>query len=113
MRNILLDWLIEVHHKLTLRYETLFLTVSLIDNYCSRKNIGKAEYQLLAMASLFIAGKYEEVATPRLRKIVGLCDRLYEAEDVLRMESEILLEFGFRISQPSINWYIELFLYTV
>lgn len=58
------------------------------------------------MACLFIAGKYEEVATPKIKKIIGLCDRLYDCDDVLKMESEILLEFNFQISQPSLNWFI-------
>lgn len=43
------------------------------------------------MACLFIAGKYEEVATPKLKKIMNLCDRLYEAADVLRMESQVMI----------------------
>lgn len=59
MRNILIEWLIEVHEKMSLRYETLFLSIYLIDNFCSRKSVYKSEYQLLAMACLFIAGKYE------------------------------------------------------
>lgn len=106
MRNILVEWLMEVHDKMGLRYETLYLTILLADMYCAKKNVSKAEYQLLGMACLFLAGKYEEVATPKLRKIIALCDRLYESSDILRMESEILLEFNFKISQPSINWFI-------
>ena len=39
------------------------------------------------MACLFVAGKYEEVATPKLKKIINLCDRLYDSSDVLKMES--------------------------
>jgi hypothetical protein len=37
------------------------------------------------MACLFLAGKYEEVSTPKIKRIITLCDKLYEAEDVLRM----------------------------
>lgn len=33
MRCILIDWLIQVHHKFTLLQETLYLTVSIIDRY--------------------------------------------------------------------------------
>jgi cyclin B len=36
MRAILVDWLIEVHHKFKLLPETLFLTVNLIDRYLER-----------------------------------------------------------------------------
>jgi len=33
MRGILVDWLIEVHSKFKLQYETLFITISIIDKY--------------------------------------------------------------------------------
>lgn len=33
MRCILIDWLIQVHHKFTLLQETLYLTISTIDRY--------------------------------------------------------------------------------
>ena len=37
MRAILIDWLIEVHKKYKLKPETMFLTVSIIDRYLSKK----------------------------------------------------------------------------
>ena len=77
MRNILVEWLVEVHNKMGLRYETLYMTIFLVDKFCTRRTVSKSEYQLLGMASLFLAGKYEEVATPKLKKIMALCDRLY------------------------------------
>ena len=33
MRAILIDWLIQVHHRFTLLQETLYLTVSIIDRF--------------------------------------------------------------------------------
>ncbi len=48
------------------RYETLYLTVFLVDKFCSRRTITKANYQLLALAALFIAVKYEEIKTPKM-----------------------------------------------
>jgi cyclin B len=35
MRGILIDWLNGVHHKFKLRGETLFLTVDMIDRFCT------------------------------------------------------------------------------
>ena len=35
MRAILIDWLIEVHYKLKLNADTLFITVNIIDRYLS------------------------------------------------------------------------------
>ena len=39
MREILTDWLIEVHQKFKLLPETLYLTISLIDRYLSTTSI--------------------------------------------------------------------------
>ena len=39
MREILTDWLIEVHLKFKLLPETLYLTVNLIDRYLTTQNI--------------------------------------------------------------------------
>lgn len=43
MRAILVDWLIEVHHKFKLLPETLFLTVNLIDRYLERHVIHRTK----------------------------------------------------------------------
>jgi hypothetical protein len=34
MRQVLVDWLVEVHGKFKLLPETLFITINLIDRYC-------------------------------------------------------------------------------
>ena len=39
MREILTDWLIEVHLKFKLLPETLYLTINLIDRYLTTQNI--------------------------------------------------------------------------
>ena len=39
MREILVDWLVEVHLKFKLLPETLYLTVNLIDRYLEKMNV--------------------------------------------------------------------------
>jgi len=41
-----------------------------------------------------------------MKKFVSLCDKLYGIEDILQMESQVLLLLNFKISQPSINWFL-------
>lgn len=43
MRAILVDWLIEVHHKFKLLPETLFLTINLIDRYLEKQVIHRTK----------------------------------------------------------------------
>jgi len=60
MRGILIDWLIDLHHKFKMFPQTLFATVMIIDKYISKKGANKDNLQLIGTASLFIASKYEE-----------------------------------------------------
>ena len=43
MRAILVDWLIDVHHKFKLLPETLFLTVNIIDRYLAKHAIHRTK----------------------------------------------------------------------
>jgi len=44
MRAILISWLIEVHLKYSLKAETLYITVNLVDRYCQMQTINRSEY---------------------------------------------------------------------
>lgn len=47
MRAILLDWIIDVHFKLGMRSETLFLTANLIDRFLEKVQISRQCLQLV------------------------------------------------------------------
>jgi cyclin B len=64
MRAILIDWIIEVHHKLSLMPETLYLTVYIIDQYLSMETVQRKEVQLVGVSAMLIACKYEEIWAP-------------------------------------------------
>ena len=82
MRSILVDWLIEVHLKFKLVPETLYLTINLIDRYLERAEVSRAKLQLVGVACLLVASKYEEIYPPELRDLVYICDRAYTRQDV-------------------------------
>lgn len=46
--------------------ETLYLTVALLDRYLSLVTIKKKELQLVGLASLLLASKYEDFWHPRV-----------------------------------------------
>jgi cyclin B len=68
MRTIVVDWLVEVHHHFKLKTETLFLNINIIDRYLSLINVPKKELQLVAICSMSLACKYEEVSHPKVHK---------------------------------------------
>ena len=67
MRSILVDWLIEVHHKFELMPETLYLTINIVDRFLSMEvAVPRKELQLVGISSLLIACKYEEIWPPEV-----------------------------------------------
>ena len=70
MRSILFDWLVEVHMKFKLVPETLFMTCGLIDRYLEKEQVMRDRLQLVGIAAMFIASKYEEIFAPEYRSLV-------------------------------------------
>ena len=102
MREILTDWLIEVHLKFKLLPETLFLTVNLIDRYLTTENIYRNKLQLVGVTAMLIASKYEEIYPPIVSDFVYITDNAYTREEILRMEERMLhtLQFGIHFTSP-------------
>jgi cyclin B len=90
MRAILVDWLIEVHHKFKLLPETLFLTINLIDRYLERQVIHRTKLQLVGVTAMLIASKYEEIYAPEVRDFVYITDKAYEKDEILKQEYDLL-----------------------
>lgn len=73
-RSTLIDWLIKIHYNFKLLPESLFLTINIIDRYFSSRQIQTREVQLVALAAMLIATKYEEIYPPLLKDYVFICD---------------------------------------
>ncbi|GMN50089.1 hypothetical protein TIFTF001_019253 [Ficus carica] len=102
MRAILIDWLIEVHHKFELMEETLFLTVNLIDRFLERQIVVRKKLQLVGVTAMLLACKYEEVSVPMIEDFVLITDKAYTKNDVLEMEKLMVntLQFNFSVPTP-------------
>jgi hypothetical protein len=109
MRAILIDWLIDVHLKFKLVPESLFLTINIIDRYISRKQILRSKLQLLGVAALLIACKYEEIYSPELRDFVYITDKAFSKSEIIEMEQDVLITLNFDITIPSILRFLEIF----
>ncbi|KAF4357670.1 hypothetical protein F8388_007206 [Cannabis sativa] len=103
MRAILIDWLIEVHHKFELMEETLFLTVNLIDRFLERQIVIRKKLQLVGVTAMLLACKYEEVSVPVIEDFVLITDKAYTKQDVLDMVEKLIvneLQFNFSVPTP-------------
>lgn len=101
MRAILVDWLVDVSIKFTLQPQTLFMTVNILDRYLSIRQVLRSELQLLGIAALMIASKYEEIYPPALNDYVRVCDNAYPRDAIIATEEQILVALQFNLTQPS------------
>lgn len=102
MRGILLDWLVEVHHRYRLKPETLYLTANIIDRFLSHKQVSRSKLQLVGITALLIASKYEEITYPEVNEFVILSAHAYSRDEILKMERLILstLKFSITVTSP-------------
>jgi len=63
-RDILLDWLAEVHTMFRCQPDTLYLTVTLIDRYLSKRSEAQSRPQLVSLIAMSIAHKFEGITPP-------------------------------------------------
>ncbi|XP_028080448.1 cyclin-A1-1-like [Camellia sinensis] len=123
MRAILIDWLVEISHLVTschgillwvaeeysLVPETLFLTVNYIDRYLSGNVIQRQRLQLLGVACMIIAAKYEEICAPQVEEFCYVADNTYFKKEVLQMESSVLNYLKFEMSAPTAGCFLTRF----
>ncbi|KAI9752335.1 MAG: G2/mitotic-specific cyclin [Lichina confinis] len=101
MRGILVDWLIEVHARFHLLPETLFLTVNIIDRFLSMKVVQLDRLQLVGVAAMFIASKYEEVLSPHVSSFRHVADDGFTEQEILSAERFILQTLNYDLSYPN------------
>jgi len=102
MRNVLVDWLVQVQCKLNLLPETLHISVGIIDRFLQLRaeNVPRNQLQLLGITSLFIAAKYEERAAPELGDFVYITDNSCSKPQIRERELEIMKILGFSFGFP-------------
>ncbi|XVF45028.1 hypothetical protein PTKIN_Ptkin02bG0172900 [Pterospermum kingtungense] len=97
MREILIEWLVEVTEEYKLVSDTLYLTVSFIDRFLSSHVISRNKLQLLGVSCMFIASKYEEITPPHIDEFCYITDNSYTKEEVVQMEKDILKLLNFEV----------------
>lgn len=110
MRPYLIDFLIEAHAAFALLPETLFLTVNLLDRYCSRRVVYKQHYQLVGCAALLIAAKYgdKKDRVPQIHELNNMCCGLYDAGMFTQMEMHVLNTLEWSIGHPTVDFFSSL-----
>ncbi|TPX09327.1 uncharacterized protein E0L32_009519 [Thyridium curvatum] len=110
MRPYLIDFIIEAHAAFALLPETLFLTVNLLDRYCSKRVVYKQHYQLVGCAALLIAAKYgdKKDRVPQINELNNMCCGLYDAGMFTQMEMHVLNTLEWNIGHPTVDFFAQL-----
>lgn len=110
MRPYLLNFLIEAHSAFQLLPETLFLTVNLLDRYCSKRVVYKRHYQLVGCAALLIAAKYgdKKEKVPTIKELKSMCCSLYDDDMFLQMEWHVLSTLDWNVGHPTVDNFVKL-----
>lgn len=101
MRQILIDWMIDVHDSFELKEQTLHLALRYLADYSAMKEISKEDYQLAGIACLWIASKYEEIYPPRTRNYIEVTADTYTVKDLKNMEGSIIETLGFDLNRTT------------
>lgn len=101
MRHVLVSWIMKVHEQFELLHETLFLAVSLVDRYLQAKPIARSKLQLVGMAALFVACKYEETSVPAISDLTYVANGAYKPVEVRVMEESILSTLDWSLGRPT------------
>ena len=110
MRPYLVDFLIEAHAAFALLPETLFLTINLLDRYCSKRVVYKQHYQLVGCAALLIAAKYgdKKDRVPQINELNNMCCGLYDSGMFTQMEMHVLNTLEWAIGHPTVDFFSQL-----
>jgi len=101
MRGILADWLIELHARMRLLPETLFLCMNIIDRFLSTRVVSLAKLQLVGVTAMFVASKVEEIMAPAARDFVTEADGVYTEADMFTAERYVLKTLDYNLNYPN------------
>lgn len=102
MRGNLLNWIIELHHKLKMVPQTLYTTTMIIDLYISKKQATKENLLLIGASAFYIAYKYEEAYhVPKLDDLVNFTDKKITKDQIVNMEGDIICTLNFNLNMKT------------
>lgn len=106
MRAILVDWLVEVAEEYKLCADTLYLTVNYLDRFLSRHIVQRSQLQLVGVACMWVAAKYEEIYPPNVTDFCYITDSTYSKEQMVGMEELVLKKLTYELTVPTAKTFL-------
>ena len=110
MRTVAVEWLILIHFKIFKFSEnTLFLAIKIFDRYLSKVDLTADQSELLLYTSFMLASKYNEIEYVNMKEVLKLSQDKFNQEQIVNMETQILIKLDFEISEPTMYEFFVLF----
>ncbi|KAG1658709.1 hypothetical protein FOA52_005287 [Chlamydomonas sp. UWO 241] len=106
MRAILVEWLVEVSEEYKLCADTLYQAVNYLDRFLSVHTVKRPQLQLVGVACLWVASKYEEIYPPTLPDFCYITDNTYSREQLISMEEVILKRLNYQLTVPTAKTFL-------
>lgn len=104
MRAKLTDWVREAGSELGLRRETIHHSIMMIDKYLKKtKKFDKNRLQLLALGSMLVSSKIEEIQSPSTKNFSYMSNNAFSPSDIMKMEREICKALEWKLTFVSLN----------
>ncbi len=99
-RRMIVDWMCEFGDVFTLFPATIHIAIKYLDRTLSRLVLPKNRLQVVAMACMLIAAKFEESESvvPSVASLKTCCGNIYTEADILSMEGTVLTELNWRLA---------------
>ncbi|XP_067850622.1 LOW QUALITY PROTEIN: cyclin-O [Heptranchias perlo] len=105
----LVSWLIPVHRYFNFSFESMCLTVNIMDRFLQTTPVASDCFQLVGITSLLLACKQVEVYPPRIKQLLALCCDAFTREQLRNLECIILIKLNFELATPSLDFFLEYF----
>ncbi len=96
----------QVHEYYNFPQDCLYLTISLVDRYMSCHVVYITQFQVVAMACLLVACKYEDRFIPTRRELAAMADHAFSELELDQMERQLLEALDFDLSQPLPTYFL-------
>lgn len=114
IRTKLVDWLIEVLSTYKCETNTYYLTIHLLDSYLlkTKRKFTNSDIHLVGITCFFIASKFEDMWPLCMSVIIDrIAYNKFSAEDVKRLEKDILGTVDYKLVHCSVYDFIKNFIY--
>lgn len=105
----MVDFMVDMHKKLGLEPQTLFMAVNIVNRYCARRIVYSKHFHLVGCTAMWIASKYEDKKSvvPTLNLLKHMCQGYYGEEMFVMMEGHILNTLDWTITHCTVDCFLK------